>query len=94
MDDAYLDGYARLCGWKATLVYLALCRHANKDQYCFPGIQLLAERLAISENSVKRGIQQLRHWQIIEVRREKRQNGTWRNNVYVLLDKSAWRAKT
>ena len=93
MDDEYLNGYARLCGWKAALVYTALCRHAGKDQSCFPGIKLLSEKLGISEKSIKRGIRDLEKWNIIQVVRNRGRNGIWRNNTYILLDKSVWKAK-
>jgi hypothetical protein len=42
IDDEYLNGYARLCGWNATLVYMSICRHADKDQYSFPRIRKAA----------------------------------------------------
>jgi hypothetical protein len=76
MDDAYLNGYARLCGIYATGVYVSLCRHADKDQYCFPSFKLSAEELAISEKSVQRGIAELVQWNIIEVAREKKADDT------------------
>lgn len=93
IDDAYLNGYAKLCGWKATLVYLALCRHSGKNQSCFPGIETMATKLAISTDSIKRGIKILVDWNIVKVSRAKRENGTWKNNFYVLLDKSVWKEK-
>jgi len=93
MDDAYLNGYAKFCGYKATLVYISLCRHASKDQYCFPSERLIAEELAISKKSVMRGIKDLKLWNIIDIQKEKRGSGLWKNNSYILLDKSVWRLK-
>jgi hypothetical protein len=93
MDDLYLNGYARHCGIYATGVYVSLCRHANRDQYCFPSFKLIAEELAISEKSVQRAVVILVEWNIIELIRSKKPDGTWQNNRYILLDKSVWKEK-
>lgn len=92
MDDSYLNGYAKLCGWKATLVYISLCRHASKDQYCFPSIKLMATEHSISRDVIMDGIKILVEWNIIEVEKNKTSNG-WKNNSYTLLDKSIWKLK-
>lgn len=93
IDDEYLNGYAKLCGWKATLVYMSLCRHADKDQFCFPSQKLMAEQHGVSEDTIKRGVRELRKWNIIELDQKKKSDGTWQNNAYVLLDKSVWKIK-
>ena len=93
IDDTYLNGYARLCGIYATGVYISLCRHVNKDQYCFPSFKLMANELSISFSSVQRAISTLAEWNIINVSREKRVDGTWKNHAYTLLDKSIWKQK-
>lgn len=94
VDDEYLNGYARLCGWKATVVYFALCRHANKDQVCFPSKKLIAEELDISERSVYTAIKTLETWKIIRIHFQGRKaDGSFKNLVYILLDKSRWKSK-
>lgn len=94
IDDEYLNGYARLVGWKGTLVYVSLCRHANKDQEAFPSIELMSEELDISRDSIIRGVKDLTEWNIISVEeRTRNQNGVWKNNFYGLLDKSCWKNK-
>ncbi len=93
VDDAYLNGYARVCGIYATGVYMSLCRHASKNQSCFPSEKLISDELDISEKSVQRAVKRLVKWNIIEVSRKKHHNGTWKNNVYSLLDKSIWKSK-
>lgn len=93
VDDAYLNGYARLCGWKATLVYLSLCRHAAKDQSCFPGIKLMAEELSVSPDTIMDGVKALQQWNLVSVTKENRKNGTWKSNSYVLIDKSEWKSR-
>lgn len=91
MDDAYLNGYAKQCGWKATLVYLSLCRHSNKDQFCFPSIELMSKQHSVCRDVIMDGIKILENWNVIAVQRERATRGTWRNNSYTLLDKSVWK---
>lgn len=94
MDDAYLNGYARLCGWQATLVYVSLCRHANKDQYCFPSIKLMSQELGVSRNTIIKGIKALGDWNITETSKQKRgKQGLWKSTSYTLIDKSEWKPK-
>jgi hypothetical protein len=85
VDCDFFDRYAKVCGWKATLVYLALCRH----QEC-PGIQSWACCLAVSVNSVKRGLQELRRWHIVQLVRRKDSQGKWLSGSFALSDKSEW----
>lgn len=94
MDDEYLNGYARLCGAWATLVYVSLCRHANKNQQAWPGLELLADELAISKPTVLKGIKNLEDWGIIIVQREKDKTTKRQQvNIYVLTDKAFWKPK-
>jgi len=90
-DDAYYDSYAKICGIYATGVYMALCRHADIDQYCFPSIKMMAEKLDVSEDSVSRGIKELKKNNIISVEKCRSRQGVWKNNSYILLDKSVWK---
>ena len=90
VDDAYLNGMARVCGWQATLVYLCLCRHANTEQEAFPSVKLMKEKLGISRNTVLKGIQNLEAHNVIEIEKMRNKLGKWQNNVYVLIDKSEW----
>lgn len=94
IDDAYLNGYAKLCGIYATGVYCSLCRHSNyATQECWPEMRTIAEELAISRPSVIRAIEALESWNIIKVVKEKNDQGRQKNNVYILLDKSEWKPK-
>lgn len=95
MDDEYLNGYARLCGPYASLVYVSLCRHANRDEQSWPSIELIRTEHGLgSNNTVLKAIKQLEKWGIIEVIREK-DSVTKRQkpNVYVLADKTRWKPK-
>lgn len=92
LDDAYLNGYAKKCGWKATLVYLSLCRHADKQQQAFPSVQLMAQEHNVSVNTIRRGIKDLEQWNIIQVIRTfDDTTKKYLNNIYYLLDKSEWK---
>ena len=94
MDDEYLNGYARLCGPWASLVYISLCRHANTEQKAWPKVDLLTEELAISKPTVLKGLEKLEEWGIIEVLRTKNEKTKRQNvNIYVLVDKTFWRPK-
>jgi DNA-binding transcriptional regulator GbsR (MarR family) len=94
VDDEYLNGYARLCGINATGVYLSMCRHANKQQICFPSKKLIAEELDISQRSVYTAIKKLEEWGIIGVREQgRKKNGSYKVKVYTLLDKTTWKHK-
>lgn len=94
IDDEYLNSYAKLCGPFGTCVYNSLCRHASKNQECYPSIELIADQHNISRPTVLKGLKSLKEWGIIEITKErdpktKRQ----KNNVYILLDKSQWKPK-
>jgi hypothetical protein len=86
VDDEYLNGWARKCGVYATAVYNVMCRHVGKDQSCFPGVDLIADKLAISARQVSRAIKILEAHKIIEVQRV-----AGGKSKYWLTDKTEWR---
>jgi len=86
VDDLYLNGYAKKCGIYATGVYFSLCRHADKEQKCWPSIRKMAEELDVSTKQVGRAIKILEVQNIIK----KIRVGKKLNNRYLLLDKSEW----
>jgi len=90
LDDLYLNGYAKKCGIYATGVYMSLCRHANKEQKCWPSIKKIAEELLISETQARRSLKILVQYNIISIQRL----GKKLNNRYYLLDKSEWYDRT
>lgn len=94
IDDEYLNGYAKLCGINATGVYLSMCRHASKQQTCFPSKKLIAEELNLSERSVYTAIKKLEEFKIIKVEQQGRKvNGSFKNLLYTLLNKTQWKDK-
>ena len=91
IDDAYLNGYARICGKDATLVYTSLCRHAEfNSQKAFPSQNKIAYEHKISVKTVRRGLKKLIDYNIVMAKQE-RMGGKFVNYVYYLLDKSEWK---
>lgn len=95
IDDAYLNGYAKLCGVYATAIYNSLSRHANfHSQTCFPAITTMAKQHGISKRSAIRATKILEKWHIIKIIKEKDEKTKRQlNNTYLLLDKSEWLSK-
>jgi hypothetical protein len=93
VDDVYLNGYARLLGAIASVVYFSLCRHADKDQSCFPSQKFIAEEFNIGQRTVRDKLRLLEECNIIKTAREKDNKGRWLNNTYILVDKSDWLSK-
>jgi predicted transcriptional regulator len=91
VDNTYLNGYAKHLGTTASMVYLSLCRHADKEQKCFPSQKLIAEELGINERTVMDKIANLIDWNIIRKNKIRSKKGKWAYNVYLLLDKSEWK---
>lgn len=91
IDDAYLNGYARHLGVSASMVYICLCRHADKEQVAFPSQESIANKLGIKKRTVLEKIKLLRKWGLVEVKQTRNKNGIWINNTYILLDKSEWK---
>lgn len=91
MDDAYLNGYAKHLGAIATAVYLSLCRHADKEQTCFPSQKKIAEEHGLTDRTVRTKIKDLVSWNIVRVESVRAKGGTFLSSVYFLLDKSEWK---
>ncbi len=85
VDDRYLNGWIKICGRTAAVVYFVLCRHANTEQSCWPHIETIAEKVGASERTIKRAIRKLASHKIIAIGRKS--DGS---NYYDLLDKSCW----
>jgi len=91
VDDAYLNGYARVLKPTATAVYNSLCRHADINQESFPSLKTIAEEHGIAVKSVQRAIKKLKEYNIIHYEQIRGEKGKWLRNRYTLLDKSAWK---
>lgn len=91
VDDEYLNGFAKVCGASASMVYLCLCRHADQGQKAFPSIKLMSEKLGVDPRTIRRGIDILvAHNIIVKGRQRNPKSGRWWHNAYLLNDKSVW----
>ena len=86
VDNLFLDQYALIVGTHTLCVYLSLCRHVNKDQTCFPSIDLICDEMGSSTKTVVRGLKQLEFHHIIKIDRVKGEA-----NIYTLLNRRHWR---
>jgi hypothetical protein len=90
IDDAYLNGYAKICGIFATAVYNSLSRHADfHTQECYPSLELIADQHGISKPTVLKSLRVLEIAKIII----KKRVGKMQPNEYTLADKSEWLPK-
>jgi len=90
IDDDYINGWAKHLRPAATAVYISLCRHADKEQQCFPATKLIAEEHGITRRTVQEKTRLLEKWNIIKKKRVRKKSGTWLNTTYFLLDKTEW----
>ena len=90
INDKYLNGFARRCGWQATLVYNSLCRHASKDQFSFPTIMQMAAQHSVGRKTIIKGVKNLVNHNLIKVIKKKTRGHKFLNNGYILMDKSEW----
>lgn len=91
LDDAYLNGYAKHLGTTASMVYIALCRCADREQKAFPSQETIADNLGINPRVVMRKIKILEEWNLINKSKSRNKTGKWLHNTYFLLDKSEWK---
>lgn len=90
--DDYLNGWAKHCGWKATIAFDSLCRHAdNATKQSFPSITLIAEEHGVSYNTIRRGLKTLEEWNIIYKEQKKGKSGKFLYNTYYILAKEHWK---
>lgn len=92
LDNEYLNGYAKIFGAIGTAIYVSLCRHVDAEQKCFPSQELISKELAIAPRTVRKYLKMFADYNLIEVKRDKSDKGTWLNNTYYLIDKSEWKA--
>jgi hypothetical protein len=90
VDDEYLNGMAKLCGWQGTIVYNSLCRHSNINQESFPSVKMMSDQHNVGRNTIFKGIDALESRKVIKVEKKRTKGGQWLNNTYILLDKSEW----
>lgn len=72
---------------QAVRVYAVLCRYADKDDgTCFPSIRTLAERINVSESTIKRAIKELKTIGAIKSqKRFDKATGEQTSNLYTVM---------
>jgi len=91
IDDDYINGWAKHLRPTTTAVYISLCRHADKEQSCFPAHSLIAREHGINRRTVQEKVKLLEEHNIIRRKKIRRKDGTWLNTTYFLVDKSEWK---
>lgn len=96
IDNEFVDRYSRIVGPVATLVYIALSRHADQGtQSCFPSMQTIGDEIGIkSRKTVAKGIKTLEQYGIIQVRENFGAGGVRHNNTYSLTNRRTWKDAT
>lgn len=87
IDNQFYDEFAPVLGCNVSMVYVALVRHANKDQKTWPSQVLISQQLGISRQWISTFLRVLRHFNLIRIVRV----GKRCNNRYYLVDQRLWR---
>src|SRR5579859_6484696 len=82
--DDLIDTYGSWIGATGIAVYAALCRFANREGQCFPSVQTLANRLALSPNTVRRALYKLEEMKLISIMHRGGPDGGHQSNLYTL----------
>lgn len=80
-------------GAPASLLYVALCRHANQDQKAWPSYDALITNLPMSRGTLAGAVKILEQWKLIMIERGKTHTNRQMVNIYSLLDKSQWEGR-
>ena len=87
VDNVIIDHYASIIGPFPTLVYSALCRHADySTRETFPSLSTIAKELGISRMTVIRAIQCLVTHGLIARKSRKSKSGDPDTNIYIILE--------
>lgn len=85
-DNVIIDVYGPQIGIAGLAVYACLCRHASRDETCFPGKRLLMQECGVkTEGPVDRGLSALVKADLIKIEPRYREDGSRTTNLYVLL---------
>lgn len=87
IDNEFYDEFTPILGTTISMVYVALVRHANKDQKTWPSQSRIARQLGVNRQWVGVCLQILQMFQLIKSVRL----GKMCTNRYYLIDQKAWR---
>jgi Helix-turn-helix domain len=85
-DNVIIDQYARQLGPYALAVYMALLRHADRQNNCFPSLKYLADELAMGKDSVIKAIATLKEHKLISVKHRTDKAGDAAPNLYFIRE--------
>lgn len=87
IDNAFYDTFVPVFGPSLSMVYVALVRHANKEQKTWPSQTRIAAQLGMSRQWINVQLQLLEAFGLIK----KIRVGRMCSNRYYLLDENHWR---
>ena len=82
VDDELIEDFGPTIGVHGIAVYAALCKHANGNEECHPGLRRLCEKLKIGRKKLLDTLALLEHVGLISIEPGDRKTV----NVYTLLD--------
>lgn len=89
VDNIFIDTYAKELGHIASIIYISIKRHANREDASWPSYKLISEELGISERTVIRHIGELEKYGLI-YKDKNRRKGQWDHNVYYITERESW----
>lgn len=90
VDNEYLNGFGNFFGGNGVSIYVDLCRHSDNNQKCFPSEKTIAEELHLTDRTIRKYLKLFEKYHLIEITKERSNQGKWLNNTYWLLDKTEW----
>jgi hypothetical protein len=89
VDNIIVDEYGEKIGAIGVAIYNVLARHADRETgICFPGIRLIARKLALGRTTVKKYLRILLNHSLIAISSRLSDEGDPTSNLYMLLDPS------
>lgn len=85
----YVDSMARVSGWKATLVYMSISRHLEEGT-CSVSLQSMMREHGVSKGTIIRGIKDLEKHKVINVDRERKEDGSFPTNRFMINYTDQW----
>jgi GntR family transcriptional regulator len=89
VDNIIIDEYGEKIGAIGVAIYNVLARHADRETgICYPGIRLIARKLALGRTTVKKYLRILLNHCLIAISPRLSDEGDPTSNLYMLLDPS------
>lgn len=85
VDHAFFDEFVGKLSPAAVLVYLCLCRHADRRGKSYPSVDAMSADLHMQSRTVKAALSVLKKLKLIDVQHRFRADGSQTSNLYTLL---------